>query len=278
MTSLDGTLLHMNDLQSLENWFDRRMQYLVACSGGIDSLLMATIAHRLMDSQVRVMHAVSPAVPQEATARVQDNAKREGWQLEFIVSGEFEDEHYLSNPQDRCFHCKGHLYGLLSHIVRKSESHGCILSGANKDDLGEYRPGLLAATQNGVFHPYIDLGIGKHSIRAMARHLGLDFAELPASPCLASRLYTGTRVTPERLRFVDRAEQLVRNLTGCAVVRCRIDGTVVKIEVPNEDRHRVDDTVSSAVQDLALTDLPEVGTVVLDSHAYAPGRAFVRAS
>lgn len=268
----------MSNLQTLTDWFGVRDDCLVACSGGIDSLLLATIAHRVSGSRVRVMHAVSPAVPPADTDRVQANAMREGWQLEIITTGEFEDERYLANPQNRCFYCKSHLYGLLESIARSNAADTCVVSGANQDDLGEYRPGLQAAAQHGVHHPYIELGVDKQAIRVMARHLGLDYAALPASPCLASRLYTGTRVTPERLRFVNRAEHLVRRLTGCVVVRCRIDSIVVKIEVPDADRHRIDDSVSAAVRNLARSDLPEVTTVMLDAQAYAPGRAIVGAA
>lgn len=268
----------MSNVQDLDDWFKHGMSCVVACSGGIDSLLLATVAHRVPGSRVHVVHATSPAVPPDATSRVRANAVREGWQLEVISSGEFEDELYLSNPLNRCFHCKSHLYGLLESIALASESEACVISGANKDDLGEYRPGLMAAAQHGVRHPYIELGFDKQAIRAMARHLGLDYADLPASPCLASRLYTGTRVTPERLRFVNRAEKLVRQLTGCVVVRCRIDGITVKIEVPDQDRHRIDDAVTAAVRGLVDLDLPEVGMVMLDPRAYAPGRAFVGAT
>ena len=265
----------MNNILSLSAWFKHSVNCVIACSGGIDSLLLATIAHRVSGAQVRVVHAVSPAVPPDATARVQENAVREGWQLDIIASGEFEDESYLSNPQNRCFHCKSHLYGLLARLASVHESDAWVVSGANKDDLGEYRPGLMAAAEHGVRHPYVELGFDKQAIRAMARHLELDYADLPASPCLASRLYTGTRVTPERLRFINRAEKLVRELTGCVVVRCRIDGTNVKIEVSDDDRWRIKEEVSGAVRELARVDLPEVGTVMLDPSAYAPGRAFV---
>ena len=268
----------MSSLQTLTDWFGVREDCLVACSGGIDSLLLATIAHRVSGSRVRIMHAVSPAVPQADTDRVQANAMREGWQLEIIASGEFEDERYLANPQNRCFFCKDHLYGLLESIAHSNSADTCVVSGANQDDLGEYRPGLQAAAQHDVQHPYIELGVGKQAIRIMARQLGLDYAELPASPCLASRLYTGTRVTPERLRFVNRAEKLVRQLTGCLVVRCRVDGTSIRIEVPAEDRHLIDVTVGLALRNLARTDLPEIDMVLLDPNAYAPGRAFVGAT
>lgn len=268
----------MCNLQKLTEWFCDRSYCLVACSGGIDSLLLAAVAHRVLGPGVRVLHAVSPAVPPSDTDRVQANAIRERWKLEIITSGEFDDARYLANPLNRCFYCKSHLYGLLESIALSSAAGTCVISGANQDDLGEYRPGLLAAAQHGIRHPYIELGIGKQAIRTIARQLGLDYADLPASPCLASRLYTGTGVTPARLRFVDIAERMVRQLAGCLVVRCRIDDTMVRIEVPDADRGLIDERVLRAVRNLAFANLPEVTTVMLDAHAYAPGRAFVGAT
>src|SRR5207249_1462817 len=116
------------------------------------------------------------------------------WQLQLVHSREFDDEQYLANPRNRCFHCKRHLYGELAALsARLPEFEGwTLLSGANLDDLGEYRPGLEAAAERAVRHPFIETGIGKAQIRAIARVAGLSFSELPASPCLASRLYTGT--------------------------------------------------------------------------------------
>lgn len=265
----------MTYLQKLDSWFHHSDYCLIACSGGIDSLLLATVAHRTAGSKVRVVHAISPAVPLADTDRVRTNAKREGWQLEIITSGEFDDERYLENPRNRCFYCKSHLYGVLDSIARLDAADTCVVSGSNQDDLAEYRPGLQAAAQHDVRHPYIELGIGKQAIRTMARQLGLDYADLPASPCLASRLYTGTRVTVARLNFVNRVEQMVRQLTGCQVIRCRVEGVTVRIEVPDAERGLIDDSVLAEIRSMANVNLPEISAVMLDARAYAPGRAFV---
>ncbi len=265
-------------IRSLGDWFDLQAFSTIACSGGIDSLLLAHVASARCGERVRVVHAVSPAVPPEATARVLEQGRMQGWRVETVRTGEFDDERYLANPVDRCFHCKSHLYGLLEGLAQASAGAGsCVVSGANQDDLGEYRPGLRAAAEHAVRHPYVELGIGKAVIRAMARLLGLPYAELPASPCLASRLYTGTRVTPQRLQFVHRAEQLVRASTGCEVVRCRIDGDTARIELPDGQGHLVDEAALSALRELAARELPEIDDVVLDARPYAPGRAFVGA-
>lgn len=270
-------MMAYNLYNTLVHWFSPSDQTVViACSGGIDSLLLAHVGYMFIGDRLRVVHAVSPAVPPEATERVIDQANRYGWPLQTIETGEFLDDNYLANPIDRCFYCKSHLYDALVDIAVVSGPDAIVVSGANIDDLGEYRPGLLAAAERGVRHPYVELGIAKADIRALARDLMLPYAELPASPCLASRLYTGTRVTPERLRFVHQAEQLVRKVSGCKVVRCRLDGNRMRIEMPLHDIKRLDSSLVEDIAGLARDELPELIDVKIDTLGYAPGRAFVQ--
>ena len=254
----------------------------VACSGGIDSLLLATVAHRADPTATIVPHTVTPAVPGDGTARVVDHAQREGWDLRIVRSGEFDDERYLSNPTDRCYHCKSNLYDAIAEIAtsvagdRPADATGrVILSGANVDDLGEYRPGLTAAAERGVRHPYVEADVTKREIRAIARSLGLAEADLPASPCLASRLYTGTRVTASRLRAVEAGEALVRAAAGIDVVRCRVDVDTVRVEVGDGDRHLIDEALLASIADTMRRVEPGIVSVGLDAEAYEPGRAFV---
>lgn len=249
---------------------------IVACSGGVDSMLLATLAHRAAPTATIIAHAVSPAVPPAATDRVRAWAQAENWTLHIVSSGEFADENYLSNPVNRCYFCKSNLYGALSDIAAAMPAGAAILSGANTDDLGEYRPGLDAAAERGVRHPMIEAGISKAEIRAVARALGLPFAELAASPCLASRLYTGTRVTASRLAAVDAAETLIRRQTGLAVVRCRVRNDAMVVEVPADDRTQLDASVLDDALAAARTHAPELTGIGLDAAPYRPGRAFVR--
>lgn len=258
----------------------------VACSGGVDSLLLATVAHRASSAATLVAHTVTPAVPDEGTTRVVDYADREGWRLEIVRSSEFDDERYLANPTDRCYYCKSNLYDAIAELsggpdASKSagdgDGDGVMLSGANVDDLGEYRPGLTAAAERNVRHPYIEAGITKAEIRAIARHLELDAADLPASPCLASRLYTGTRVTAPRLRAIEAGEQLIRSTTSIAVVRCRLRGNAVMVEVGDGDRHLIDDALLTSLKEQMAAIESSIVSVELDGRAYEPGRAFVGA-
>jgi uncharacterized protein len=247
----------------------------VACSGGIDSLVLATVAHRAAPDRTLVAHTVTPAVPADATARVVAYAHREGWPLELVRSTEFDDERYLSNPTDRCYYCKSHLYDAIATIATWADG-ARVVSGANVDDLGEYRPGLLAAEQRGVRHPYIQAALGKADVRAIAQQLHLPEATLPASPCLASRLYTGTRVTTERLRAVEAGEALLRQLATVEVARCRIRGDEVLVEIADDDRPKVTAAVLAAIAQVMTAISPTLRTVSLDDRPYRAGRAVLR--
>lgn len=248
----------------------------VACSGGVDSLSLAAVAHQQMPNTTVVAHAVTPAVPEQATSRVIRYATEFGWNLELVKPREFEDERYLDNPADRCYYCKSHLYdSLLIERNLGPARTSVVLSGTNLDDLGEYRPGLNAATERNVRHPFVEAGFTKDDVRALAVSLDLDAADLPASPCLASRLYTGTRVSIDRLRAVELGERALTDLTGLDVVRCRVRDSEVLVEVPDGEQHRVTNDVLAKVGDAMRTVSPGLGTPELDTRPYRPGRAFV---
>lgn len=209
----------------------------VAVSGGVDSLTLATLAHRRAPGMVAMFHAVSPAVPAAATARVRALARAEGWALSLVDAGEFADPSYRANPVDRCYHCKTSLYAAIRPLTDRQ-----ILSGANTDDLGEYRPGLDAARAHRVRHPYVEAGIGKQAVRAIARRLGLGaIAELPAAPCLSSRVETGIGIEAETLARINAAERYVGRLLRPRTVRCRVRASGVVIELDGASLAALDD-------------------------------------
>ena len=225
----------------------------VAVSGGVDSLTLATLAHRTLRREVEMFHAISPAVPQEATDRVRAHAAREGWKLSVIDAGEFGDADYRSNPVNRCFYCKTNLYGaLVPHTTAQ------VVAGTNLDDLGEYRPGLDAAKNHGVRHPFVEAGIDKKTVRAIARHLDLgDVAELPSAPCLSSRIETGIAIDPDMLRLVHAAELLVSKSLAPRTVRCRVRAKGVVIELDEQNLAALDGEAREALRD-------DVGTLFRD--------------
>jgi len=198
----------------------------IAVSGGVDSMTLACVAGR-HSSGFEMYHAVSPAVPSLATERVQRYAQNEGWSLHLIDAEEFNDPSYRANPVNRCYFCKSKLYKKIS-----SNTSLPIFSGTNMDDLSDFRPGLKAAEELDVFHPFVEAGIDKSAIREIARNLGLwDLSELPAAPCLSSRVETGIPIEPVDLYLIERVETLLSSHLGQVDLRCRIRNDGAHIEV-----------------------------------------------
>lgn len=219
--------VHDTRAEALERVLCGMSSIAVAVSGGVDSLTLGSFAHRRLPGRVAMFHATSPAVPPEATARTRDLAAREGWALEIIDAGEFARQDYRANPVNRCFFCKTSLYGAIAPRTTAQ-----VVSGTNTDDLGEYRPGLEAAREHGVRHPFVEAGIAKAGVRALARTLGLaGVAELPSSPCLSSRIETGIAIDPVMLTCVHAAERLVGGALRPRTVRCRVRAAGVVIEL-----------------------------------------------
>ncbi len=212
----------------LEEHLARYSRLAVAISGGVDSMTLASVAYGVLGERVMLVHAVSPAVPVDASNRVREHAQRLGWPLTIVEAGEFSDERYRSNPVNRCYYCKTNLYTRLRQVW-----DGPVASGANLDDLGDYRPGLLAASEKEVVHPLVDAAIDKQMVRAIARHHRLDdVAELPAQPCLSSRVETGLAINAADLLFVHRIETYLSRVLGPGDLRCRITAGGVRIEIP----------------------------------------------
>ena len=261
-------------LKRLQNVLSEIGLLVVAVSGGIDSTLLAIISARQSDVDVQMVHAISPAVPELATQRVQRYARTENWRLRISDAGEFRDSRYLNNPVDRCFYCKSNLYRYITEEFKDIQ----VVSGANCSDLADYRPGLKAATEYGVRHPYVEAGISKSGIREIARFLNLDdLSELPASPCLSSRVETGIRIESTSLNAIDRVETEIRTMLQTKAVRCRIrrEGIVVELDndalskIGKEDRQAVRAVVQSSFSD-------RKAQVTVEFEEYRMGSAFIR--
>ena len=219
-------------MTTLEGIFAELPGLAIAVSGGVDSMTLAHAAHRAGVPGLIIVHALSPAVPEEATARVREHAARFGWCLTEVDAGEFADPAYRANPVNRCYFCKSNLYARIADMTE-----GPIASGANLDDLGDYRPGLIAAAEHRVRHPFVEAGMDKAAVRALARTFNLaDISELPAQPCLSSRIETGIGIRAEDLAFVARMERaLTAHVPPGADLRCRVTHGGIVVEAPAAD-------------------------------------------
>ncbi len=247
----------------------------IAVSGGVDSLTLATVAGRTLGA-VLAVHATSPAVPAEATRRVEAQAEAEGWSLRVIAAGEFADPRYRANPVNRCFFCKTNLYGAIRAVTDLP-----MASGANLDDLGEYRPGLEAAREHGVRHPFVEAGLTKADVRALARALGLpDIAALPSAPCLSSRVETGIRIEPATLGFIHAVETLVGDELGRTgagqAVRCRVRASGVVVELDPASLAALDAGQRGALTDAIRVRAPDaLAAAAIGFAPYRTGSAFL---
>lgn len=241
-------------LERLEAVIRPHGRALTAYSGGIDSTLVAVAAHRVLGSQdAPAVIGDSPSLPRAELADARTLAEALGIQLVVIAPNEQEDPGYQRNAGDRCYYCKTHLYEHL-HTYAKQHDFRIIFNGTNTDDLGDHRPGLVAADQAQVISPLVEAGLNKNDVRALAQHLQLPNWNKPAAACLASRIPYGTPVTLERLRQVEQAEAALKAL-GFTGLRVRHHEQVARIELPTDQlqqiletdvRLRVADAVKSA--------------------------------
>ncbi|HEY4410916.1 MAG TPA: ATP-dependent sacrificial sulfur transferase LarE [Acidimicrobiia bacterium] len=217
----------------------------VACSGGVDSCLLAVVAHQELGPSALVVTAVSPAVPADEVAEVEALAAAVGFRWRAVDTAELARPGYVANAGDRCYHCRSELFDVLGPLAA-AEAAGAggaavavaVAVGTIVDDLSDHRPGQRAAAERGVRTPLADAGFTKADVRAAARQLGLPMWDKPAAACLASRIPYGTPVTIGTLDRVGRAEAAVRAL-GFADLRVRHYGDLARLEVALADLPRV---------------------------------------
>jgi len=205
---------------------------LVAYSGGVDSTLLAAVAHETLRERALAVTARSATYPQAEALAAGAIAEQLGLRHALIDTDELGDERFVANDRQRCYYCKSELFDRLLQLARES-GLAWVAEGSNVDDLGDYRPGLRAAAERGVRSPLREAGLTKDDVRALSRARGLPTWDKPALACLASRLPYGTRVTPEVLERVGRAEDYLRTL-GVRQVRVRHHGDTARIEADAE--------------------------------------------
>lgn len=241
---------------------------LVCYSGGVDSAFVLAVAHEVLGPKAIGMTAISPSLPPRERDEAVEIAKMIGADHRLVESREMDDPAYVANNPDRCFHCKSELYRIASE-KRHEWALGAILNGVNRDDLGDYRPGIEAAKQAGVMSPLVDLGFTKDDVRAGAEAMGLPIWNKPAAACLSSRIPYGTSVTQERLQQIGGFEAALKTL-GFRQVRVRYHGELARIEVSLEEIVR---TTEPALRDAIVAAGKKHGFryVTLDLGGYRMG-------
>jgi uncharacterized protein len=209
---------------------------LIAFSGGVDSAYLAIAAHAVLGDRALAVTADSPSYPDSHRQLALKIARDFALPHEVIQTAELERPEYRANPANRCYYCKDELYSHLAALARQRDIE-VIVDGNNADDRGDYRPGRLAAREHKVKSPLDEADLTKADIRQLARAAGLESWNEPASACLSSRIPYGSEVTDERLRQIERAEQVVREL-GFRIFRVRHHDTVARLEIARAEMPR----------------------------------------
>ncbi|HEV2118837.1 MAG TPA: ATP-dependent sacrificial sulfur transferase LarE [Candidatus Bathyarchaeia archaeon] len=207
---------------------------IVALSAGVDSSLVAVLAHKALGNRTVAVTAISESLARGEIDIAERTAKHIGIKHVTVTTDEVHNEKYKSNPSDRCYYCKDTLYRELRSEANKARFEA-ILDGTQLDDFGETRPGLLAAREAGVRSPLAEAGFSKRDVREAARFFGLEVWDKPAMPCLSSRIPHGEGITVQKLSQVGEAESMVRQLSGARDIRVRHHGEVAAIEVAPEE-------------------------------------------
>ena len=205
---------------------------IVAFSGGVDSTFLAEAANRAVGDNAVAVTAISDSYPEREMKAAQKIAKEIGIRLETVSTGELEIEGYVNNSINRCYFCKSELFDKLKVIAEKYNM-GTIVYGAIPDDIGDHRPGMDAAKEMGIRAPLIEADLTKTDIRQASKKWKLKTWDKPAFACLSSRFPYGTRITREKLRQVDQAEQFLYDL-GIHQFRVRHHDDFARIELDKD--------------------------------------------
>jgi uncharacterized protein len=241
----------------------------VAFSGGVDStFLLKACVESLGVENVLACIGVSPSLAQHQLEQARAMAKLIVVELIELPLDELNDPNYQANKADRCFHCKSCQFRTIQEYARQQGIEHT-LCGSNFDDKDDYRPGDMAVAALGIGTPLMDAELTKPAIRELSRQLGLPTADVPASPCLASRVAYGESITEEKLHQVEQAEAVLRSL-GFVEFRVRHHGRIARIEVPPSDINKI---AADAIREKIVEQLKQIGFqyISLDLQGFRSG-------
>ncbi len=254
---IDGKMMSIagQKHEALKKELRRYDRLIIAYSGGLDSALLLKVAHSVLGENVLAVISDSPSIARNELQQAVSFANETGARIRVINTRELDDQNYSRNPDDRCYYCKKELYEYIGDIASE-ERIRYVANGTNVDDLDDYRPGLKAADEHQVVSPLKDAGLTKDDIRLVARLIGLDIWDKPASPCLASRIPYGSPVTREKLSQVEMAEEFVKSF-GAREIRVRHFGGRAVLEVNPVYREIVENNLASIKREFSLLGFTE---------------------
>ncbi len=236
---MDGTtkVTQMNqDYERLKECLAEMEGVVVAYSGGVDSSVLLAAAVDALGDRALAVSGESASYPLRESAEAKKLAKKIGARHRMVATDEMDNPEYRANPRHRCYLCKSTLFTALWQVAR-DEGLAVVVEGSNQDDLGDFRPGMKAARDLAARSPFVELGLGKAAIRAMAKARDLPVWDKPAAACLASRVPYGQLITPERLKRIELTEDFLGSL-GFVQIRARDHGNLVRLEIGRDEMDR----------------------------------------
>jgi uncharacterized protein len=224
----------MEKLKLLKKEIEEKENLLVAFSGGVDSGFLLKVAQDVLGEKVLAVTVYSELFPKRELEEVKSFLNVTGVPYKIAQFYPLRNDNFVRNPRNRCYYCKRDFAMLLKEIATE-EGIKTIAEGVTSSDIDEYRPGIAASKEEGVWHPLVVVGITKHEVRQIAKEIGLPFWDKPPSPCLATRIEYGERITLEKLKMIEEAEEFLKDL-GFKQLRVRLHrGGIARIEVGKEE-------------------------------------------